>query len=48
MKLCQNVKSHKSKLSSKLGHVGLKLGHYVKIKKKLVNMLEATVLIQTS
>ena len=34
MKLCQNVKSHKSKLSSKLGHVGLKLGHYVKSKTK--------------
>ena len=34
MKLCQNVNSHKSKSSSKLGHVGLKTMSLGQIMKK--------------
>ena len=48
MKLCQNVNSHKSKSSLKLGHVGSKtrsLGQI--IKKKSVYTQEGTVLIKS-
>ena len=49
MKLCQTVNFHKSKSSSKLGHVGSKTRPIGQImKNNLVNTQEGTVLIESS